>query len=116
MARKITVDFESDISGKSPAETVEFGWAGRQYEIDLTAAEKEAFQKAIQQYLDKGRVKVGKGANQKTKPARTEVAGSPATVRAWAVSQNIKVPSRGRIPNDVYVKFQAATGEGQKAK
>lgn len=108
MTRKVTIDFESDLSGEPGAETVEFTWGGHEYEIDLTEKERAAFQKAIQGYLDKARVKVGKGAKKAVKPARIEVGGSPASVRAWANSQNIPVPKRGRIPADVYAQYEKA--------
>jgi len=102
------IDIESDLSGKMPAETVEFAWNGHQYEIDLTDDEKAQFQSVLKDYLDNARVKVGRGRSAKTKPARTELGSSPATVRAWARSQQIDVPARGRIPNEVYERFEAA--------
>lgn len=113
MARRVMIDIESDLSGKAPAETVEFTWNGHQYEIDLTDEERSAFQESLKEYLDHARVKVGRGRSSKTKPARTELGASPATVRAWARAQQIDVPARGRIPNDVYERFEAAN-KGEK--
>lgn len=114
MARRVMIDIESDLSGKSPAEQVDFSWNGHQYEIDLTEEEKLAFQDAIKEYLDNARVKVGRGRGSKSKPARTELGASPATVRAWARAQQIDVPARGRIPNEVYERFEAANKGSKK--
>lgn len=116
MARKITIDIESDLSGELGAETVEFGWGGHQYEIDLTGEEEQEFQRAIQVYLDNARVKVGRGTRKETRPARTELDASPATVRAWANSQNIAVPKRGRIPGDVYDQYDRAMKGSEKGR
>lgn len=115
MARRVMIDIESDLSNKSPAETVEFAWNGHQYEIDLTDQEKEQFQAVLKDYLDNARVKVGRGRSAKIKPARTELGASPATVRAWARAQQIEVPARGRIPNDVYDRFEAANKDSDKS-
>ena len=89
--------------------------------------------KALKKYLDQSRVLVttkrgpgrppgskngsgvkrGPGRPRSTgkveaRPARTSVDPSPATVRAWAQAHNVDVPSRGRIPEPVMLKFQAA--------
>ncbi|MCA6096413.1 Lsr2 family protein, partial [Streptomyces sp. SCA3-4] len=39
---------------------------------------------------------------------RTSVAPDPAAVRAWARSNGMEVPPRGRIPKKVYEAFNAA--------
>ena len=38
-------------------------------------------------------------------PERTP---KPADVRAWAAEQNLAVPARGRIPDDVLEQYRAA--------
>lgn len=107
MAKKTIVSVESDVSGKSPADTVAFGWDGYQYEIDLTDQEKEEFGKRFSDLIELSRVK-GKRANGKPRPARSNLEASPSTVREWARSQGLDVPKRGRIPADIIDKFNSA--------
>lgn len=106
MAKKIIVSVESDVSGKSPADTVAFGWDGYQYEIDLTDQEKEEFGKRFSDLIELSRVK-GKRANGKPRPARSNLEASPATVQEWARSQGLDAPKRGRIPADIIDKFNS---------
>jgi hypothetical protein len=107
MAVKTLVTIESDISGNTPAEIVQFGWDGYLYEVDLTSDEKQDFADSFEDLIKVARTK-GKKANGKPRPARSNVEASPATVREWARSQGIDVPKRGRIPSEVFDKFAAA--------
>lgn len=111
MATKTLVSIESDLSGKSPAETVMFGWDGYQYEIDITDSEKEDIAAQFEDLIKVARVK-GKRANGRPRPARSNLEASPSTVREWARSQGMDVPKRGRIPSDIIDKFNAADKSG----
>jgi len=107
VATKTLVSIESDLSGKSPAETVMFGWDGYQYEIDITESEKEDLATQFEYLIKVARVK-GKRANGRPRPARSNLEASPSTVREWARSQGMDVPKRGRIPSEIIDKFNAA--------
>lgn len=107
MARKVNIEITSDMSGDSPAETVAFSFDGRSYEIDLTAAEKKELHDSLARYIDNAQVKVGRS---QSRPVRTTVGASTATVRAWAQAQGLTVPSRGRMPKEILAKYAAATG------
>lgn len=134
MAQKIVLT--SDLSGESSSvSTVTYSWDGHNYEIDLTEKEKAEMAKVLKKYLDQSRVLVttkrpvgrppgsknGTGVKRgpgrprssgkvEARPARSVVDPSPATIRAWAQAHNVDVPSRGRIPEPVLLKFQAAQG------
>lgn len=115
MAIKTLVSIESDLSGKSPAETVMFGWNGYQYEIDVTEEEKSELGSRFEDIIQVARVK-GKRANGKPRPARSNLEASPATVREWARSQGLDVPKRGRIPSEIIDKFnEAEKGSAEKS-
>ena len=138
-----TIVLTSDLSGATGnVTTVTYSFDGRDYEIDLTAAEQKELAAALKPYLTASRLLIprrgpgrppknavtrttGRPAARKVttntptkstrgkkrvdvRPAHSVIAPAPATVRAWAASQNIDVPSRGRIPEDVMVKFQTA--------
>ncbi|MEU7026797.1 Lsr2 family protein [Streptomyces sp. NPDC046275] len=121
MAQRVVVTLFDDIDGGEAAETVTFGLDGKMYEIDLNPANAKKLRTALAPYLAAGRTvraaahtqkggKGGKGA--KNGPAsftHTALAPDPAAVRAWAQSNKLEVPARGRIPKRVYEAFQAAS-------
>jgi hypothetical protein len=104
MAQRVVVKLYDDIDGSEAAETVRFGLDGRSYEIDLSEKHADNLRDLLTQYVDAGRrtARSGKAFKQ------TVVAADPATVRAWARSNGMDVPARGRIPHNVYREFEAA--------
>lgn len=111
MAQRVITQLISDLSGDEIAqgkgETVEFSYRGTSYKIDLTDKEAAGFDKAIAMYLEHAS-KVG---GRRTRSASTGASKSDYNakdVRAWAKSQGIEVPERGRIPGDVVEQYRAA--------
>nr|WP_223183003.1 MULTISPECIES: Lsr2 family protein [unclassified Streptomyces] len=101
------------MDGGEAAETVAFGLDGKMYEIDLNAANAEKLRTALAPYLEAGRklparVTAGRGSSTETY-TRTSLAPDPAAVRAWAQSNKMDVPARGRIPKRIYEAFHAAS-------
>ncbi|QGZ53003.1 Lsr2 family protein [Streptomyces sp. QHH-9511] len=105
-----------DIDGGEAAETVAFGLDGKMYEIDLNPANAKKLRKALAPYLAAGRkvpgraaaARVGGSAGPVTSYKHTALAPDPAAVRAWAQSNKMDVPARGRIPKHVYEAFREA--------
>lgn len=107
MAKKQTITFVSDLSGKEITDndtpSVEFAYRGTSYVIDLAAKEEQAFDNAMGKYIAAGtRVKSGKTVK------RTTAGPTAAEVRAWAQSNGYTVPDRGRIPAEVREAFDSA--------
>ncbi|MER8042482.1 Lsr2 family protein [Streptomyces sp. NPDC094032] len=114
MAQRVVVTLSDDIDGGEAAETVAFGLDGKTYEIDLNPANAKKLRKALAPYLAAGRKLSGRpGGAAKAVPAggykHTALAPDPAAVRAWAQSNKMDVPARGRIPKRVYEAFRAAS-------
>ncbi|MFI8824056.1 Lsr2 family protein [Streptomyces sp. NPDC053431] len=115
MAQRVVVTLFDDIDGGEAAETVAFGLDGKMYEIDLNPANAKKLRKALAPYLAAGRklsAKQGTGSGPKSAPGaqkHTVLAPDPAAVRAWAQSNKMEVPTRGRIPKRVYEAFLAAS-------
>ncbi|CAL9299268.1 MULTISPECIES: Lsr2 family protein [unclassified Streptomyces] len=107
MAQRVVVTLTDDIEGGEAAETVRFGLDGKWYEIDLNEANAEKLRKALAPYMEAGRKKSG---TEKARKAfqHTSVDPDPAAVRAWAQSNKMDVPARGRIPKRVYDAFHEA--------
>ncbi|PRH78107.1 hypothetical protein C6N75_16695 [Streptomyces solincola] len=106
-----------DIDGGEAAETVVFGLDGKSYEIDLNPANAKKLRKALAPYVAAGRTQAGAGRGRRPGSARGTRAGQgshttldpdPAAVRAWAQSNKLDVPARGRIPQRIYDAFHAA--------
>ncbi|WP_199837111.1 MULTISPECIES: histone-like nucleoid-structuring protein Lsr2 [unclassified Streptomyces] len=119
MAQRVVVTLSDDIEGGEAAETVVFGLDGKMYEIDLNAANAKKLRKALAPYLAAGRkipARIGAGAGAGDGRGRTaaaythtDLAPDPAAVRAWAQSNKMDVPARGRIPKRVYEAFREAS-------
>ncbi|MEE1818867.1 Lsr2 family protein [Streptomyces sp. SP18ES09] len=112
MAQRVVVTLSDDIDGGEAAETVAFGLDGKMYEIDLNAANAKKLRKALAPYLAAGRKLPARAATGRSASVdsyvRTALAPDPAAVRAWAQSNKMDVPARGRIPKRVYEAFRAA--------
>ncbi|MER7947213.1 Lsr2 family protein [Streptomyces sp. NPDC096079] len=113
MAQRVVVTLSDDIDGGEAAETVAFGLDGKMYEIDLNAANAKKLRKALAPYLAAGRKLPARTAAGRSLPVdaytHTALAPDPAAVRAWAQSNKMDVPARGRIPKRVYEAFRAAS-------
>ncbi|MCX4725446.1 Lsr2 family protein [Streptomyces sp. NPDC090052] len=104
MAQRVVVTLSDDIDGGEAAETVTFGLDGKSYEIDLNTANAKKLRKSLAPFLEAARKQSKSGKAYR----HTSVAPDPAAVRAWARSNKMEVPARGRIPKKVYEAFNAA--------
>lgn len=105
MAQRVVVTLSDDIDGGEAAETVSFGLDGKDYEIDLSSANADRLRSELAPFVEAGRRRSRSGKAFR----RTSVAPDPATVRAWARSNGMDVPPRGRIPKKVYAAFAEAS-------
>lgn len=99
MSQKIRVEVVDDLDGSSPAaETIQFAYEGRRFEIDLSEANAARFRAMISEYADHAR-------RAQLRPARRPRTGSDrrnaAEVRQWALAQGMSVSSAGRIPTRI---------------
>lgn len=113
MAQKTQIIFTDDLDGSEAKGTVLFGLDGVTYEIDLNEKHAKELRDALTQYVSVGRKvssaprRAGRGAGRAGRP--NEGNPSPGEIREWARSQGIEVSDRGRVPNVLLVKFQAAS-------
>ncbi|MGI8433602.1 MAG: histone-like nucleoid-structuring protein Lsr2 [Nocardioidaceae bacterium] len=108
MAKLERVEFLSDLSEQpisdTESKTLQFALDGQSFEIDLSAAEQAELRQILERYVSAARRMNNRGRTIKT----TKIGPDAKTVRAWAQSHGIKVPDRGRIPEDVRQQFEAA--------
>ncbi|MGW7364838.1 histone-like nucleoid-structuring protein Lsr2 [Streptomyces sp. NPDC054841] len=109
MAQRVVVTLFDDIDGGEAAETVSFSLDGKSYEIDLNPANAKKLRNALAPYVAAGRKQSKHTGKPRREYRHTAVAPDPAAVRAWAQSNKMDVPARGRIPKRVYEAFQQAS-------
>ena len=115
VVQKVQTILIDDIDGSEAQETVKFSLDGTDFEIDLTEAHASELRDALAKFVDAGR-KVGRSSQATVakrggrKAAVIDSTPSPSEVREWAKAQGIEVSDRGRVSNDLLVKFQAAQG------
>ena len=116
MAQKVQTILIDDIDSSEAQETVTFSLDGKDYEIDLTTAHATELRDSLAKFVDASR-KIGRngqtaGAKRSGRkaPVAADATPNPAEVREWAKSQGIEVSDRGRVANELVVKFQAAKG------
>ncbi|OLL70127.1 Histone protein Lsr2 [Pseudonocardia sp. Ae168_Ps1] len=108
-----------DLTGEEAAETVEFGFDGRSYEIDLTAGNARAFRDALATYVAAARRAAAgeRGAGRRSSRAASAVSAAESReqnrqVREWARQNGFTVSERGRIPAEVLTAYAERTGSG----
>src|SRR5690242_16161591 len=123
MARRViqSEQFTDDLDGSSAAETVRFAFEGQSYEIDLSRANKRAFEKLMKPYVQSARKarggrSTGRGRSSSTRSSARAARSSSANgrdlaaVRAWANEQGMAVSERGRISKNVLEAYDTAHG------
>lgn len=121
MAQRTLVVLTDDLTGDDVAEgngqTVQFGWKGKAYEIDLTNTNVDKFEKAIGKYVEAAREVKNNVTSIRGRGSASPRAGmSPAradkeqvqAMREWAKNNGFTVSDRGRIPQVVIEAYHAA--------
>jgi hypothetical protein len=112
MAKTTVEVLVDDLDGSAAVETVLLGWNGEWRELDLSKRNVAALSRAVDRYRDAGRPVAASGQAKRRRdavPARSSKTGrDPKAIRAWAVSNRINVPARGRIPAAVQRQYEDA--------
>ena len=105
MAKTIVTQYTDDMDGSKAQGTVRFSYNGAAYEIDLSAKNAKALEKALDPYISAARkVRAGR-ATRRGRDARS-AKRNLAEVRAWALDNGYTVADRGRIPSAVMEAFE----------
>ncbi len=109
MAERRVLSLLDDLDGGKAVETIRFGLDGREYEIDLSKRNADRLRAALAPYSHAGRrmVRTSRRGGMVAQ-RRVDVAADPRAVRAWARSNRIKVPERGRLPAALIERYHAA--------
>jgi hypothetical protein len=115
VAQTTRILLTDDLDGSEAAETVTFAVDGVTYEIDLSGEHATQLRESVALYVDNGRKLSGRRAPVGKRAASKTASGKPAEdrpdtqqVREWAKEHGIEVSERGRLSNDLIVRFQEA--------
>lgn len=114
MARIITTEIVSDLSGRKNAKEVEFYFEGDKYRIALAGNEAsnftrmmESIQAKVSRYTDVAQKVTDIRETESINPRKNYPTYSQK-VRAWALANDYDVSARGKIPYWVYESYNTA--------
>ncbi|SCX00402.1 histone-like nucleoid-structuring protein Lsr2 [Corynebacterium jeikeium] len=114
MARREITQFFDDLDNAPLSEdevnVIDFSVNGIDYTLDLSAKNREAFEKALEPYIQVARRRTRGSAGRRT-TGRNSNPERNRMIREWARENNVEVSERGRISADVIEKFEKAQGK-----
>lgn len=115
MSREVIIKVRDDLDGSDADETIFFAYRGVPYEIDLSLANVELFDKYMDQFISGARkVTVPKASKEasvpgpRPKPVDLAVKNQRKQIRDWANDNGFTVDARGMIASTVFEAFRAA--------
>jgi hypothetical protein len=111
MAKQVITVLTDDLDGGNADRTLEFGFEGVNYTIDLSEKNVGKLRKALDPYLTVAS-RVGRTggsarvASRTAQPARANRDQNQA-IREWAAKNGYEVSDRGRIPASIVEAFHA---------
>ena len=110
MVQKVQIQLEDDLDGGPAAETLTFGLDGRDYEIDLSAANSEKLREALRPFVATARKAPNDGRRTSTARTTGSTAAETTAIRAWAKKHGHQVSARGRISAEIREAYHSAAG------
>ncbi|WIB65964.1 Lsr2 family protein [Curtobacterium sp. MCBD17_040] len=113
MAQKVTTLLVDDLTGDTiddgAGKTIQFGFDGSTYEIDLSDDNADALREALSDYIAAARkISGGRGRRSAGSPPKRGNAEELGKIREWAAANGHDVSSRGRISQAVRDAYDAA--------
>lgn len=111
MAQQTHVQYIDDLDGTELGDTanvITFGFDGKDYSIDLSDENAEAFRDAIAPYIEAGRREYGIGRKATRKATSKSSGKDTKAIREWARANGHDVSDRGRIPANVMEAYAEA--------
>lgn len=109
--QRIEVALEDDLTGGPADETVQFGFDGTVYELDLNSRHAADLRRRLAPFVEHAR-RVRRRVSRV--PVRSAVSRERSRqIRAWAEQQGLEVSDRGRLSADVIQQYESARGRGQ---
>jgi len=97
-----------DLDGSAGAETVQLGYLGQQYELDLSKKNRQALDKLLKPYLEAARRPANGRTNTRTRRGSASPKRNLSDIREWAQANGHSVSARGRIARSIVEEYEAA--------
>lgn len=109
MAQKVSIILTDDIDGDEATQTIQFGFEGKSYEIDLNDSNAEKLRDSLAPFITAAR-KAGGSSRGRGSASSNRSTGKDkmAQIRQWAIENGHNVNTRGRIRGDVIEAYEAA--------
>jgi hypothetical protein len=109
MARRVETTLVDDLDGSVADRTVALAFDGRDYEVDLSAANLGMLTSALTPFLEVAR-KVSKATAGKPNTHSRGQADREDNrrIREWARAEGLQVPARGRLAGELVTAYHAA--------
>lgn len=114
MAQRVSVIVSDDLDGSDGADTIEFGFEGKLYEIDLNSSHYQQLASALDPYIRAAR-RVRERTPRTGGGSKKQRSSDLRRVRDWAQQNGHKLPTRGRIPVAIYEAYNQANPDTQVA-
>lgn len=111
MAQQFQVRYFDDLDGTDlgdKANAISFAFEGKEYSIDLSDENAQAFRRAVAPYVEAAHRVTGSKAKAARKATSKTTSGDTKAIRDWARTNGYDVSDRGRIPADVLEAYAAA--------
>ncbi len=120
MARTTIVQLTDDIDGSEADQTIELGYKGKSYSLDLNDKNASELDDVLAPYIAAAEKAGGAqsragsrssrtgGARQRPSGGGSTSGPDPKDVRNWAEANGVQVSARGRIPASVVEQYKAA--------
>lgn len=108
--RQLVDDLDGSVIPPGTGERLRFALRGREYWLDLSEANVERLDKALQPFIDAAvAVNIDRRHNRGACVEQPPGLGKRAAViRAWARDHGYDVPVRGRISGEIVTAYEAA--------
>jgi hypothetical protein len=113
MVQRVITERYDDLDGSPAVKSVQFGYAGREYAIDLNEEHTRELDQLLSPYVEHARKVDGAQPRQRRARRSEGERRSPEELRAirqWAREQGLRVSDRGRIAADIMTKYEEAHG------
>lgn len=117
MSKEVIIRLRDDLDQSlGNVQTVEFGWAGKVYEIDLGDENRGEFEAVMSVYVAAARPKKVRKRGQAAAPKAEAAPPTPRTrdqlaarrqIREWARANGFQVNNRGAIPQTVIEAWES---------
>jgi len=109
VAKQTLVQLIDDLDGGQAEETVSFSLDGADYTIDLSKSNADKLRKGLADFVTHAN-KVGGRRKRAVAGAAGRDKAQNQAIREWARESGEPISERGRIPEALVLKFQAAHG------